>query len=139
MTASRCSFIPRTGCRASPDHSEKIVARIGADLKENRWMSPQESSLIDSILARVEEKAASDDVRREASGLRDRLRPSSAKAERLVALQKGFPGYEFRLGSEGSVPPGIRVGDGTQGRMADRPREASARIAGSCWSSISAR
>jgi len=85
---------------SSPNHSEDIVARIGADLKENRWMSLQESLLIDSILARVEEKAVSDEVKREASGLRDRLRPSSAKAERLVALQRGFAGYEFRLGSE---------------------------------------
>ncbi len=86
----------------TPGPSEKIVARIDADLKEKRWMSPQESSLIDSVLSRVTaHAAASDGVRSAAAGLRDLLRPNSGKAEKLVALQKDFSAYAFRLDTSG--------------------------------------
>jgi hypothetical protein len=37
----------------SPGYFDKVAARIDADLKEKRWMSPQESFLIDSILGRI--------------------------------------------------------------------------------------
>ena len=89
-----------------PGYFDEVVARLSTDLKEKRWMSPQESFLIDSILSRVTtQTAATDEVKRTAAGLRDILRPFSAKAERLVALQKGFSGYAFRLDSAGSASP----------------------------------
>jgi signal transduction histidine kinase len=88
----------------SPRYFGPLAARVGDDLRAMRWMSPQEAALVDSILSRVGEKAVSDEVKRTASGLLDLLRPYSAKAERLTALQKGFAGYSFRLGGEGSMP-----------------------------------
>jgi len=90
----------------SPRHSERVFARMDADLKEKRWMSPQESSLVDAILGRIAAVAeAPDEIKTSATGLRDLLRPYSIKAEWLVALQRGFAGYAFRLSSEGSNPP----------------------------------
>ena len=90
----------------SPRYSEKVVARMGADLKEKRWMPPQESSLVDSILGRIAAKAhAPGEITASAAGLRDLLRPYSITADWLVALQQGFAGYAFRLGSERSNPP----------------------------------
>ncbi len=88
----------------TPEGAAATAARIEEDLKKKRWMSPLEAALVDSILFRVSRQEVPDRVKSSASGLRDLLRPYAAEAAHLSALQKGFPGYVFRLGSEGSPP-----------------------------------
>ena len=90
----------------SPEIFGDVVSRLNAALKEKSWMSLQEASLFDSILSRISAHAASsNEVKRSTAGLREVVRPYSIKAERLVALQKGFAGYAFRLGADGTTPP----------------------------------
>lgn len=89
---------------------ERVAARIGAALEEKPWMFPPEASMVDSILARIStHPGTADQVKPLITRLRDTLSTYLIKAERLLALQKGFARYMFSLRPEGPDRPSAPI------------------------------
>lgn len=74
-----------------PSCAGRIAARIDSALTVKPWMSPPEAALIASILERIAHPAApAAGAEPMAADLIDKIRAYSAKADRLLALQRDF-------------------------------------------------
>jgi len=80
---------------------QDIADRLRDVLEENRWPSPVEAHMIDSLLKNLSASSRPPSVINEATACQNTLDPVIRDLERISALQRNFQKYLFLLDGEG--------------------------------------